>query len=96
MKIPLFSSLIKPKSHDAGWISVSFGEHGIYLAEIKFVGALPSVVRCEYRETGKVSAAALEKLRHEADIDEHDVTTLLAPGEYQHGSQRDCRKAQVA
>lgn len=44
---------------------------------------MPSVERCEYHETGTTTAAALEKLRNEADIDSHDVTTLLAPGEYQ-------------
>jgi MSHA biogenesis protein MshI len=83
MKFSLFSSLIKPKSHAAGWFSVSFGEHGIYLAVIKLVGALPSVVRCEYHETGTTTADSMEKLRRETDIDDHDVTTLLAPGEYQ-------------
>jgi MSHA biogenesis protein MshI len=83
MKIPLFFSLIKPKKHASGWISVSFGEHGVYVAAIKLVGALPSVVRCEYNETGTATADSLENLRRETDIDDHDVTTLLAPGEYQ-------------
>lgn len=83
MKIPLISALLKPKSHDAGWFAVGLGEHGIYLAKIKFAGAMPCVVRCEYHETGTVSAAALEKLRRESDIGNHDVSTVLAPGEYQ-------------
>lgn len=59
------------------------GEHGIYLAEIKLAGAMPRVMRCEYHETGSVSSDALGKLRHEAHIGDHHVTTLLAPGEYQ-------------
>ena len=83
MKIPLFSSLIKPKSQDADWVSVSFGEHGIYLATIRLSGAMPSVVRCGYHETGTITADSLGKLRREADFDDHQVTTLLAPGEYQ-------------
>jgi MSHA biogenesis protein MshI len=83
MKIPQISSLFKPKSHDAGWFAIGLGAHGIYLAKIKFVGAMPCVVRCEYHETGTVSADSLAKLRRESDIDNHDVTTLLAPGEYQ-------------
>jgi len=83
MKIPSISTLFKTKSHDAGWFAISLGEHGIYLAKIKFAGAMPHVVRCEYYETGAVSAASLEKLRREADIGDHDVTTLMAPGEYQ-------------
>jgi MSHA biogenesis protein MshI len=83
MKIPPISSLFKPKSHDAGWFAISLGAQGIYLAKIKFVGTMPTVVRCEYHETGTVSASSLEKLRRETDIGSHDVTALLAPGEYQ-------------
>lgn len=83
MDIPLISSLFKPKSHSAGWFAISLGAHGVYLAKTKFAGVMPSVVRCEYHETGTVSAASLEKLRREADLGNHDFTTLLAPGEYQ-------------
>ena len=83
MKIPSMPTLFKTKSHDAGWFSIGLGAHGIYLAKIKFVGAMPSVVRCEYHDTGTVAAASLDKLRREAGIGTHDVTTLLAPGEYQ-------------
>ena len=83
MKIKLLSSLIKPKKHDAGWFAIGLGEHGIYLAEIRLAGAMPCVVRCEYHEIGTITADTLEKVRNEADIVAHDVTTLLAPGEYQ-------------
>lgn len=83
MKIQLFSSVSKPKNHNAGWFAISFGDHGIYLAKIKFAGAMPCVVRCEYHETGTITADTLEKLRREADIGNHEVTTLLASGEYQ-------------
>ncbi|MBK9161788.1 MAG: agglutinin biogenesis protein MshI [Nitrosomonadales bacterium] len=83
MEIPHISSLFKPKSRDAGWFAVVLGQHGVYLAKIRFVGAMPAVTRCEYHELGTVSAAALEKLRRETDIGSHAFTTLLAPGEYQ-------------
>ena len=83
MKFPIFSTLVKHKSHDAGWIAISLAGHGIYLAEVKFAGVMPYVVRCEYHETGTITADSLEKLRRETDIGDHDVTTLLAPGEYQ-------------
>lgn len=83
MDIPLISSLFKPKSHDAGWFAIGLGAHGVYLAKVRFVGAMPSVTRCEYHEMGTVSAASLEKLRREANLGSHDFTTLLAPGEYQ-------------
>lgn len=83
MKIPSFPSLFKTKSHDAGWFAISLGTHGMYLAKIKFVGPMPRVVRCEYHETGAVTASSLEKLRRDAHIGDQDVSTLLAPGEYQ-------------
>jgi MSHA biogenesis protein MshI len=83
MKTPSISSLFKTKSHDAGWFAISSGAQGIYMAKIKFVGAMPTVVRCEYHETGAVSASSLDKLRRDANIDNHAVTTLLTPGEYQ-------------
>ncbi len=82
MKIPSIP-FFKTKSHDAGWFAIGLGVHGIYLAKIRLAGAMPRVERCEYHETGTVTAALLEKLRREADIGEHDVATLLAPGEYQ-------------
>ena len=78
MKIPALPNLFKTKNHDAGWFAISLGAQGIYLAKIKFVGAMPTVVRCEYHETGAVSASSLEKLRREADIGSHGVTALLA------------------
>jgi MSHA biogenesis protein MshI len=83
MKIPSFSNLFKTQSHDAGWFAISLGMHGIYLAKIKSVGQMPCVERCEYHETVTVTATSLEKLRREAHIGSHHVTTLLAPGEYQ-------------
>ena len=83
MIIPSFKTIFKSKSQDAGWYAISAGSQGIYLAKIRFVGAMPSVVRCEYHETGALSASSLEKLRREAHIDNHDISTLLAPGEYQ-------------
>ena len=83
MGIPLISTLFKSKGHSAGWFAVGLGAHGVYLAKVEFAGVMPRVKRCEYRETGTVSAAALEKLRREANLDGHSFTTLLAPGEYQ-------------
>ena len=83
MTIPSLKTLFKSKSKDAGWYAISASSQGVYLAKIKFVGAMPTVVRCEYHETGALSASSLEKLRREAHIDNHDISTLLAPGEYQ-------------
>lgn len=83
MKMSISPKLFKTKSHDANWFAISLGAHGIYLAKIKFVGAMPRVERCEFHENGALSSSFLEKLRREANIGKHEVTTLLAPGEYQ-------------
>lgn len=83
MKIPRISSLFGPKSRGGGRLAIAFGAHGVYLAKVKFSGAMPQVVRCEYQETGTISAAALEKLRRDAGLGGHHFTTLLVPGEYQ-------------
>lgn len=83
MKMPSIASLFKPQNHADGWFAIGLSAHGVYLAKVKFTGAIPSVVRCEYHETGIVSAASLDKLRREAGVGNSDCTTLLAPGEYQ-------------
>ncbi|HEU0188730.1 MAG TPA: agglutinin biogenesis protein MshI [Gallionella sp.] len=76
-------TFLKTKSHEAGWFAIGLGAHGIYLAQVKQVGAVLSVLRCEYHETGEVSAAQLDKIRHSANIGKYNFTTLLSPGEYQ-------------
>ena len=83
MEIPLISSLFKTQNHPDSWFAIGTGAHGIYLAQVDQTGAMPSVLRCEYHETGKVSAAQLDKVRHGASIGKHNFTTLLSPGEYQ-------------
>ncbi|MDO8291701.1 MAG: agglutinin biogenesis protein MshI [Gallionella sp.] len=83
MKIPSISALFKTKNHDPGWFAIGTGTHGVYLAQVNQAGTMPSVLRCEYHETGEMSAAHLDKVRHSANIGKHNFTTLLSPGEYQ-------------
>lgn len=83
MKIPSLSFLSRSRTRDAGRLAVVMGEHGVYLAKVASGGAMPSVVRCEYRETGAVTADVLEKLRREAYLGGSAFTTLLVPSEYQ-------------
>src|SRR3989338_779756 len=83
MQIPRISSWFGSKGYGGGRFVICLGARGVYLAKIKFAGAMPQVVRCEYHEIGAASAAVLEKLRREASLGGHHVTTLLAPGEYQ-------------
>lgn len=83
MQMPKLSSLFKPKARDAGWVAIGIVEHGVYLAQIKFVGARPAVVHCEYHGVSAVSAETLERVCREAGVSNHAFTTLLAPSDYQ-------------
>jgi len=83
MQIPFISSWFESASLGGDRLVIAPGAHGICLASIRFNGVMPRVVRCEYHETGALTAAALEKLRHEAGLAGHHFTMLLAPGEYQ-------------
>lgn len=83
MRIPLISSLFGPKNHGNGQVAIGLGAHGVYLAKVKLGGAMPQVVRCEYHETGAVSAASLQRLCRDANLGSHHFTMLLAAGEYQ-------------
>lgn len=83
MQIPRISSLFGPKSRGGGRLAIALGAHGVHLAKVRLSGAMPQVVRCEYHETGAISAATLEKLRRDAGLGGHHFTMLLAPGEYQ-------------
>ena len=76
------SKLVKAKSRDAGWCAVGIEAHGIHLAQVSLAGAMPRVVRCEFY-AGEVSAAMLDKVSRGVHGGKHEVTTLLAPGEYQ-------------
>jgi MSHA biogenesis protein MshI len=77
------SRLFKTQSRDAGWFAICTDTRGIFLAQVKLSGAMPVVLRCEYHETGSVTAAQLDKVRHTANLTKHHFTTLLSPGEYQ-------------
>ena len=83
MKIPLISSLFQSKKRGSGWLAVVLGKNGVYLSKIESKDAILKVARCEYYQTGAVSGASLAKLRRAANIAGYDVTTLLAPSEYQ-------------
>ena len=66
MQIPRISSWFRPKGYGGGRFVIGLGARGVYLAKIKFAGAMPHVVCCEYYEVGAASVAVLEKLRREA------------------------------
>ncbi|MDD4929466.1 MAG: pilus assembly protein PilM [Gallionella sp.] len=82
MQIPSLSSLFKTKASDAGLLALGLAAHGVYLAQVVFVGSVPRVVRCEYHQD-VVSAADLERLMRTAGLGKHEYTTVLSVGEYQ-------------
>jgi len=77
------SKLFNVQSRETGWFAIGTGTHGFYLAQVQHVGSMLKVIRCEYHETGEVSANQLGKLRNEEDFGNHSFTTLLPPGDYQ-------------
>lgn len=83
MRIPPLSVLFGTKKHGSERLAIAPGTHGVYLAKVRFSGAMPRVVHCEYREDGAISAETLGRLRGEARINGHGCTVLLMPGEYQ-------------
>lgn len=75
-------NLFKTKSRDGGWIAVGIDAHGVDLAQVSLVGAMPRVLRYEHLE-GEASPAVLEKACRSINGGNHVFTTVLAPGEYQ-------------
>ncbi|HZW26459.1 MAG TPA: agglutinin biogenesis protein MshI [Gallionella sp.] len=83
MGIPFISKLFKSKNHVDGKLAIGLDKGGVYLAQVKSVGGMPSVLRCEFHSMESVSTVALDKLRRNARLDTKGCITLLSPGEYQ-------------
>ena len=83
MKLPKFLSFIHGNSRDSGWISVTFGSKGVYVAQAKYVGVRPQISRCTFYSTHEVNSGTLEKIRRDAHLEEGRYTTVLSSNEYQ-------------
>lgn len=83
MGLPQFFSMFNRSNRDAGWVSVSLGNKGVYVAQAKYVGTRPQVTRCAFYPVEDVTSAALEKIRKEAQLEGGRYTTLLVSNEYQ-------------
>lgn len=83
MELPHFLSMFNRSSRDAGWVSVSLGNKGVYIVEAKYVGARPQVTRCAFYPVAEINSAALEKIRKEAQLEGGRYTTVLGANEYQ-------------
>lgn len=70
-------------SRDVGWVSLSLGNKGVYVAQAKYVGVRPQVTRCAFYPVAEVNSAALEKIRKEAQLEGGRYTTVLGSNEYQ-------------
>lgn len=76
-------SMFNRGSRDAGWVSVSLGNKGVYVAQAKYVGVRPQVTRCDFYPASDVNSATLEKIRKEAQLEGGRYTTVLGSNEYQ-------------
>jgi len=70
-------------NRDTGWVSLSLGNKGVYVAQAKYVGERPVVTRCAFYPVDEMNSATLEKIRKEAQLDGGRYTTLLSANEYQ-------------
>jgi len=83
MGLPQFLSMFNRSNRDAGWVSVSLGNKGVYVAQAKYVGARPQVTRCAFYPASEVNSTTLEKIRREAQLEDGRFTTVLGSNEYQ-------------
>jgi len=83
MEIPQILNLFKARRRDGGWIAVVPDKRGVHVAQVQYVGARPRVLRYAFHQLAEVTAAALEQIRRELQLDESSVTTLLSANEYQ-------------
>ncbi len=83
MEIPQLLSLFKKRSRDGGWVAVAISKNGVHIAQAKYVGMRPQVTKCAFYPLTEVTAAALERVRKDAQLDASRFTTLLSPNEYQ-------------
>ncbi len=83
MEMPQFIKLFKRTSRDGGWVSVILSKNGVHIAQASYVGGRPQVTRCSFHPLVEVTAAALEKVCKEAQLDASRFTTLLSANEYQ-------------
>jgi len=83
MELPTYLSMFKRSNRDAGWVALSIGNKGVYVAQANYVGSRPQVTRCAFYPASEVNSATLENIRKEAQLVGGRYTTVLATNEYQ-------------
>lgn len=83
MEMPQFFKLFKQNSRANGWIAIVISKRGVHIAQAKFAGSRPQIVKCAFYPLTEVTASALEKVRKDAQLGDATFTTLLSASEYQ-------------
>jgi MSHA biogenesis protein MshI len=83
MEMLQFFKVFKQSSRASGWVAIVISKRGVHLAQAKYVGHRPQIMKCVFYPLAEVSSSALEKVRKDAQLDEVKFTTLLSSNEYQ-------------
>jgi MSHA biogenesis protein MshI len=83
MEIPQFFKVFKKSSRASGWIAVVVSKRGVHIAEAKYAGTRPQIVKCVFYPLTEVTSTTLEKVRKDAQLGDARFTTLLSANEYQ-------------
>lgn len=83
MEIPQFFKVFKQKSRASGCIAVVISKRGVHVAQAKYAGIRPQIVKCAFYPLTEVTSSALEKVRKDAQLGDAIFTTLLSANEYQ-------------
>jgi MSHA biogenesis protein MshI len=83
MRLPTLSSLFKRTSRSSGWFAICVNSNGAYLAQAKYGGDKPQVLKCSFHPATSVTSSFLEKLRKDERVGNFQFVTLLPSGDYQ-------------
>jgi MSHA biogenesis protein MshI len=83
MEIPQFLKVFKQNSRASGWIAVVVSKRGVHIAQAKYAGTRPQIIKCAFYPLTEVTSSSLEKVRKDAQLADAGFTTLLSADEYQ-------------
>lgn len=83
MHIPNIFGLFNRSVKKAGWFAICVNKDGVCLAQMNWLGGKPGVELCACHQLPEITPSALGKICKNARLKTHQVTTLLAAGEYQ-------------
>jgi MSHA biogenesis protein MshI len=83
MEMPQFLKFFKKNSRAHGWIAVVVSKRGVHVAQAKYAGRRPQIMKCDFYPLAEVSSSSLEKVRKDAQFADARFTTLLYADDYQ-------------